>query len=322
VRIILVVLGVLVTFTFSTFLMNLLIGIMSNTLSDVASNARAEFASHLVRRRWIIDQSAFELPSPLNLVHLLLLQIVRLLRVAGFRVFDVPVPAADARAAKKDAAAAAAAAAAAKDADSAAAAAAEEEERVALLQRLGSADGDDFDASGAAVELRPRLESALSVGGTLVPTAAPAAATRSTARARAAAHKRRYVCAYCHYPWTNSAFSITRPASDVEKRFPAPVLYEFNQQEAGRRLCRFCLRAQRVLTERQYESERLAMIILVALVFPLALLGWTLFVWPLGKLLELWRHRKSRAEDMGEQDVRPQATVCYYCWMVCVPPLT
>lgn len=367
--VLLVIVGVLASFVLSIFLANLLIGIMSNTLSDVSDNARTEFASHLVRRRWVLDQAALELPAPLNLVHLGLLQIVRALRACGFRLFEVPQPTAlDAKSAKNNNTTntggggnkrskakrsgdrnkgdgggddddgddgGEAEADAAKTARAAAAAQAARRSLITVSAAAAAATVHDNDNGGDAVAsalLGPGGGGALMVLSDATAHAnAPAGSSEAEAEARravevaeaelrrskeaAAARKRRrrlLVCAYCHYPWTNGAFSITRPASDVELRFPTAVLYEMNQQEAGRRLCRYCLRAQRVLSERQYVSERLAMQMLVVLIYPFAVLAWALALLPGGKLLRALRRRKAKREDGAEESVRRCHAMMYF----------
>ncbi len=318
VRAILVITVILATFTLAIFLANLLIGIMTNTLSDVAANARSEFASHLVRRRWLLDQAAFELPSPLNLVHFVLLCFVDVLRLCGVPVYRVPAPASEPGAAARRRRASTAGAAAGAGSESGA-------RSGSGAAGAGAAEGSDSPTAllgPSALRAGPSDREAgvelarLGTGSTAITTTTTDDTARSSAPASAARvrGRRRVVCAYCHHAWTNTPFSITRPASNIDKRFPAAVLYEMNQNEAGRRLCRYCLRAQRVLTERQYASERLAMHLLLVLVFPIALLGWVLVAWPAGKLVRAWRGRRTKAEDQDEEDVRFQR--CHYAFSI------
>jgi len=68
-RSVVVISGMLIVFVMGIALLNLLVGLMANTLGAVAENARQEFASRLVARRWAFDQAAMHPPSPLNIIH-------------------------------------------------------------------------------------------------------------------------------------------------------------------------------------------------------------------------------------------------------------
>jgi hypothetical protein len=102
-------------------------------------------------------------------------------------------------------------------------------------------------------------------------------------------------CAYCGERWSNEPFSITRPTNGADKRYPPYVLFEYSPQEAGKRLCHNCLRAQRVLGWYHKMSEWIAELIIRCLIFiPLAL--YIVFIYPFQKCASAYQAIKVQRE--------------------------
>jgi hypothetical protein len=102
-------------------------------------------------------------------------------------------------------------------------------------------------------------------------------------------------CAYCGVRWSNEPFSITRPTNGADKRYPPYVLFEYSPQEAGKRLCHNCLRAQRVLNWYNKMSEFIAEWIIHCIIF-IPLVFYMVFIYPFHKCAAVYESYKVQRE--------------------------